>query len=209
MSAVAIDFRPERELAVEQFKSGDSPSGRKKCETMIALVQEWQTQCDQIIEENPSLEGKDREIVWDAKRMYGNVYLTLDANYDPCSGINGLFLCKEGDRVLSLAIVNTSPYDLHDGKIHGEAIEILFLVASPDNLALSIHPDRISGAGSAIIQKVIQIAQEHFYVGVVLDSLDSSMPFYEKYGFKRVFEDEPDENFMILEVEREEAKKTA
>jgi hypothetical protein len=200
MSAVAarVALRDQERFLISEIDSND-PS---LCASIIVQIKDWINDCEHIIIEHPSLEGRDLEIVSSARQMYRNICLKLQVAFDCYSRLSGLCLCHDSTdhRLLSVAMIDYTSECFPESKAHEKTMEILELVTNPYNLALSFFPDRIKGAGSALVQRVIQIAQEHFYVGIIVATLDSAKLFYEKCSFQKVNEDDPDDNIMILRI---------
>src|SRR5581483_9979863 len=74
---------------------------------------------------------------------------------------------------------------LKDVKKNGK--QYLWLIGSnPDNVPLVGNEKVVKGAGTAIIKHIVQeILQMKERRTLHLDSLESSLPFYEKLGFVR------------------------
>lgn len=56
---------------------------------------------------------------------------------------------------------------------------------------LSKHPNKIKGAGSKTIEKLISIAGQQGNGKIIIDSLPEAIAFYEKMGFSVIDKEDP------------------
>jgi histone acetyltransferase (RNA polymerase elongator complex component) len=159
-------------LVVEKVASTDY----RKMERML---RNWKDSCDSIAEKKSSTKT-DRMILASAKQISEMVRRTIIAK--KC---DDLFLCKDAKYGTVLAIATTKKARYHlMGRERESFLEIEGLVSNPANLAISIHTDRIRGAGSALIERIKQVAKEKLCLGTLVISLASAERFYRKMGFE-------------------------
>lgn len=95
-------------------------------------------------------------------------------------------ICKDPENTLqAIAVIQYATYFYKCSL--ARFIKIDLIATNPENLHQLKSEEKLRGAGIAIIYKIAQTCfKEGIGRGVILNSLDSSISFYTRLGFKRI-----------------------
>ena len=149
--------------------------------TIASQIEEW----NRIAAEKTSRAVSQREVFSDCMRIsqaVGRCLRGLQHPYGVSKSVSEVHVCYD-DRHTLQGIMLLS----HGGS--KKRLEITNILTHPHNIRSSVNDEeyaRVQGAGTALMQAAIQRCRELECSSLYLEGLNSSKPFYNRFGFKEV-----------------------
>ncbi len=121
-------------------------------------------------------QGKSEGIFADSTRVSNDIALSL---INPEKEEREVLICKDQEnRIQGIAIL----------RILEDQVYLSFLATHPHNIRSSLNPgeSQVAGAGTALLQKVVERAKELGKNSIYLYNLPSAKQFYLKAGFQDI-----------------------
>jgi hypothetical protein len=152
----------------------------------------------QIAKENQII-SQDRGLFSDSRFVCDRIASIVNSFYFK-SESHRFFVCKDNelDEIQAIAVVDNNPIYQYAPNVNLE-----FMVTHPKNIRSNINknnPNRVEGSGKTLIQKIADVYRQEDKRRITLFSLDSSLHFYFKIGFKIQEKENPHQMKLYLEI---------
>lgn len=192
----AAAVKPKKKKTAK-FTVSMYPQVEKDLKVLGELAANWQEKATQlrIADKKPANIVDDSRII---NKLIKQCLFNREACVNEFHIFDTIFICRHRTKAIE-GIVLTLDHLLmakNPVKVLGKYLKITHLGVNPDNLKLSdSKPDRIAGAGTAMISAMAKRCLSGKFTGLYTESTESAKAFYEKLGFVVITE-----NVVVSEI---------